>query len=89
MAFARVLKESPIVIRDGELIIGSETEYIRGAEVCPEHSASDILAALERRDMTTMSEVMAATVEPHHETAIVEACHYWQGKSIRDIVHQA
>src|SRR4030042_5252662 len=39
-AFARILEDSPIIIRDGELIVGSETKGIRGAEIVPECSPS-------------------------------------------------
>lgn len=44
-AFSRVLDESPIILRDGELIVGSETNYIRGAEVVPEVSPYDVLTS--------------------------------------------
>ncbi|MDD5701629.1 MAG: pyruvate formate lyase family protein [Dehalococcoidales bacterium] len=86
LAIARVLDESSIVIRDGELIVGSETKYVRGAEVVPEQNPHDILKSLEQKQVRTMSEVMSASIEPEEEVAMREAAQYWMGKSIRDRV---
>jgi formate C-acetyltransferase len=86
MAIARVLDESSIVIREGELIVGSETKYVRGAEVVPEQNPHDIIKSLEEKQVRTMSEVMSASVEPEEAAAMEEAARYWIGKSIRDRV---
>src|SRR5512136_1527684 len=60
LAMAQVFDESPIVIRDGELIVGSETKYVRGAEISPEQNPDDILKQMEDKSVVTMSEVMFA-----------------------------
>jgi pyruvate formate-lyase/glycerol dehydratase family glycyl radical enzyme len=86
LAIARVLDDSSIVIRDGELIVGAETKYVRGAEVVPEQNPHDILKSLEVKQVRTMSEVMAASIEPEEEAAMKESALYWMGKSIRDRV---
>jgi formate C-acetyltransferase len=57
-AFARVLEDSAIVIRDGELIVGSETKVICGAEIAPECNPYDVLEQMETKSHRTMSEVM-------------------------------
>ena len=87
LALARVFDESPIMIREGELIVGSETKFVRGAEVVPEQNPHDILKAVEQKRLVTMSEVMFASIEPEDEAAMEESARYWMGKSIRDIVH--
>lgn len=87
-AFAQVLEDSPIVIRDGELIVGAETKAIRGAEIVPECNPYDVLEALERRSHRTMSEVMMASIDPDEE-GIREVANYWIGRSVNDIVYSA
>lgn len=87
-AFARVLEESPIIIRDGELIVGSETKHIRGAEVVPEVSPYDVLSSLEQRTIRTMSEVMGASMDGDEEDFRTLA-NFWVGRSVNDIVHRA
>ena len=89
IALARVLDESPIIIREGEIVVGVETRHIRGAEVSPEHNPHDLLTGLEQRHLVTMSEVMVAEMEPADESIIKETAQYWMGKSIRDFVHAA
>jgi pyruvate formate-lyase/glycerol dehydratase family glycyl radical enzyme len=87
-AFVHILEESAIVIRDGELIVGSETKSIRGAEIVPECSPYDVLSALEQRTHRTMSEVMMASMDPDEE-GIKEVANYWVGRSVNDIVYRA
>jgi pyruvate formate-lyase/glycerol dehydratase family glycyl radical enzyme len=87
-AFVRVLEDSAIIIRDGELIVGSETKAIRGAEIVPECSPYDVLEALERKSHRTMSEVMAAKIDPDEE-GIKEVANFWIGRSVNDIVYRA
>ena len=86
LAMARVFDESPIVIRDGELIVGSETKYVRGAEISPEQNPDDILKQLEDKSVVTMSEVMFANMEPEELQGAVESARYWKDQSILDIV---
>ena len=87
-AFARVMEDSAIVIHDGELIVGSETKAIRGAEIVPECNPYDVLAQMETRTHRTMSEVMMANIDPDTE-GIKEVANFWVGRSINDIVYQA
>jgi pyruvate formate-lyase/glycerol dehydratase family glycyl radical enzyme len=87
-AFARVLEDSAIVIRDGELIVGSETEAIRGAEIVPECNPYDVLEQLATKAGRTMSEVMLAHIDPDEE-GMKEVADYWVGKSVNDIVYRA
>jgi pyruvate formate-lyase/glycerol dehydratase family glycyl radical enzyme len=87
-AFARVLEDSPVIIRDGELIVGVETKAVRGAEIVPECNPYDVLEQLDSRNARTMSEVMAATIDPD-EAGIREIASYWTGRSVNDIVYKA
>lgn len=87
-AFARILDESAIVIRDGELIVGGETKELRGAEIVPESNPYDVLQALETKSHRMMSEVMSATMDPDAEGA-KEIANFWVGRSVMDIVNAA
>ena len=88
-AFARVLDESVVVIREGEIIVGGETKYPVGGEVTPEHNPHDLINALEKKRYRTMSEVMFATIEPDQEAAVGETARYWVDRSMRDVVNKA
>ena len=88
-AFARIMEDSPIIIRDSELIVGSETKYIRGAEVVAEYLPYDILDSLEKGCFEGMSEVVSAGTEEEERKLLEEAAHYWVGKSMRDIINEA
>jgi pyruvate formate-lyase/glycerol dehydratase family glycyl radical enzyme len=87
-AFARVLEDSPIIIRDSELIVGVETKDVRGAEIVPECNPYDVIEQLDSKNARTMSEVMSATIDPD-EAGIREIAKYWVGKSVNDIVYKA
>ena len=87
-AFVRVMEESAIVIREDELIVGSETRALRGAEIVPESNPYDVLEAMDKKVYRTMSEVMMATMDPDVE-GIKEVARFWVGKSVMDIVRQA
>ncbi len=86
--FQRVLEDSPVIIRDGELIVGVETKSVRGAEIVPECNPYDVLEQLDSKNARTMSEVMSATIDSD-EAGIREIAKYWIGKSVNDIVYKA
>ncbi|MGA1792263.1 MAG: pyruvate formate lyase family protein, partial [bacterium] len=88
-AFARVLDESPAIIRDGELIVGSDTKFVRGAETMPEFNPYDILDAIEEDHFDGLSEVIIASVEEEDRNILKESASYWVGRSTHDIVHEA
>ena len=54
-AFAKILKNTPATIRDSELIVGSQTKYVRGAAPTPEYNPYPLLAALEQNSFWTLS----------------------------------
>ena len=87
-AFARIMDDSPIMIYDGELIVGVETKELRGAEIVPEVNPYDVLEQMDSKTHRTMSEVMLASVDPD-EAGIREVANFWVGRSVSDIVHKA
>lgn len=87
-AFAQVMEDSAIIIRDGELIVGCETREVSGAEIVPEVNPYDVLENLDTKTHRTMSEVMMASVDPD-EAGMREVANFWIGRSVKDIVFRA
>lgn len=81
-AFAHILKHIPIVIRDGELIVGSATVAPRGCQVFPEYSYEWLEAEFE-----TVSTRAADPFYISEKTkADLRAVYpYWKGKTTSDL----
>lgn len=81
-AFAHILRHIPIVIREGELIVGSATIAPRGCQVFPEYSYEWLEAefdtvATRAADPFYISEKTKADLR--------EAYPYWKGKTNSDL----
>ncbi len=81
-AFAHILENLPIVIRDGELIVGSPTKAPRGCQVFPEYSYEWLEAEFET--------VAARAADPFYiseetKTDLRSAYPYWKGKTTSDL----
>ena len=81
-AFANILENIPIVIRDNELIVGSSTKSPRGCQVFPEFSFSwleDEFDTIEKRDADPfyISEETKETLENIYR--------YWEGKTTSEL----
>jgi pyruvate formate-lyase/glycerol dehydratase family glycyl radical enzyme len=76
-----VLKKQAIAIRDRELIVGSQTQYVLGASpflAFNAESAKD----LENESFTIKGERKAAEVTEEDRSVILEDMKYWTGKSV-------
>ena len=81
-AFSHILKNIPIVIRDGELIVGSATKAPRGCQVFPEYSYEWLEAefdtvATRAADPFYISEETKADLRAVYP--------YWKGKTTSDL----
>ncbi len=81
-AFAHILKNIPIVIRDGELIVGSATIAPRGCQVFPEYSFEWLEAEFDT--------VATRAADPFYisdktKAELHEAYTYWKGKTNSDL----
>ena len=81
-AFANILENIPIVIRDNELIVGSSTKSPRGCQVFPEFSFSwleDEFDTIEKRaaDPFYISEETKETLKNIYR--------YWKGKTTSEL----
>ena len=81
-AFAHILHNIPIVIRDNELIVGSSTIAPRGCQTFPEFSYEWLEAELDT--------VATRTADPFYiaeetKAELREADKYWKGKTTREL----
>ena len=86
-AFAQVLKEMSIYVRDGELIVGSQARKPRAAPVFPEYSVEWILREFDGDPYHTW-ERPNDVYEYDEETKrdILSAIAYWRGKTVYKVV---
>jgi pyruvate formate-lyase/glycerol dehydratase family glycyl radical enzyme len=83
--FARMLDGIPIVIRDGELIVGSQTEHVRGCFAFPEWDAELCLKEFEKKASFSMDkDYFEAETDERQREMILEAARFWNGKSVVD-----
>ena len=81
-AFAHILRNIPIIIRDDELIVGSSTIAPRGCQTFPEFSYEWLEAELDT--------VATRTADPFEiaeetKTELREADKYWKGKTTSEL----
>ena len=81
-AFAHILHNIPIIIRDNELIVGSSTIAPRGCQTFPEFSYEWLEAELD-----TVATRTADPIEIAEETKaeLKEADKYWKGKTTSEL----
>ena len=81
-AFAHILHNIPIIIRDNELIVGSSTIAPRGCQTVPEFSYEWLEAELD-----TVATRIADPFEIAEETKaeLKEADKYWKGKTTSEL----
>ncbi len=83
--FKKIMEELPIVIREGELVVGSQTQYIRGAS--PEVDfRPDTVFELFKASKLTLSGVAAieAEISEADKASLLQDAGYWRGKSGAD-----
>ena len=81
-AFAHILRNIPIVIRDGELIVGSATVAPRGCQVFPEYSYEWLEAEL---DTVATRAADPFYISEENKRILREIYPYWHGKTCSDL----
>jgi formate C-acetyltransferase len=77
-AFAKKLRECPILIREGELIVGSLTKHVRGANVLCAMKPREILEQLERGAFDRkLSDIATTYIDPEDARLLKEDAEYW------------
>lgn len=83
-----VLDRKKVVIRDGELLVGSMTEKLRAAIVFPEYASSVMWLRKEIPGMSTRkSDPMELSKD--EEKQILDCLDFWDGKATEDLVYAA
>ena len=87
--FRKVMQGNPIVIRDDELIVGSQTQHVLGASPYIDYS---IEAAIENlsssSEATGGSSVKRAILTEEVRQSLLEDCNYWKGRNTGEAVRR-
>ena len=81
-AFAHILENLPIVIRDNELIVGSATVAPRGCQVFPEYSYEWLEAEFDTVETRAADPFY---ISEKTKAELREAYPYWKGKTCSDL----
>ena len=81
-AFAHILKNIPIVIRDNELIVGSATVAPRSCQVFPEYSYEWLLSEL---DTVSTRQADPFYISEETKKELREIYPWWKGKTTSDL----
>ena len=82
LAFAHILKNIPIVIRENELIVGSATVAPRGCQVFPEYSYEWLLSEL---DTVSTRAADPFYISEKTKSELREIFPWWKGKTTSDL----
>lgn len=83
-AVRRTLEGIPVAIHEGELIVGAETQYVRGGILPPWSHAEDYLKQLMSPDMTTygFNEASHAKMDEATRQELIETFRWWVGRDM-------
>ena len=81
-AFAHILRNLPIVIRDNELVVGSATIAPRGCQVFPEYSYEWLEAEFDTVEKRAADPFY---ISEQTKSELREAYPYWKGKTNSDL----
>ena len=84
-AFMHILKNIPIVIRDGELVVGSNSKSPRGCQVFPEYSYEWLEAEF---DTVATREADPFYISEETKAALRRVYPYWKGKTNSDLARE-
>jgi formate C-acetyltransferase len=77
-AFEKRLKECPITIRDGELIVGSLTKFVKGVNLLAAMKPREVLDMLNRGLFDRkLSDTVPAEISEEDARRLREDCEYW------------
>ena len=83
--FRAVMEKNPVVIHDGELIVGSQSKYLIGASPCVDYNPNVAYDALRSLEAPEAEDGLG--IIPAEEQKILRRCaDYWHGRSTADQV---
>ncbi|ABK62429.1 glycyl radical protein [Clostridium novyi] len=81
-ALEKILNEMPIVIREGELIVGSLTKNSRSAQVFPEFSNKWLVEEFEKLPKRTSDSFQ---ISEEVKSELIDIFKYWEGKTVSEL----
>ena len=77
-AFAKRLEECPLLIRDGEIIVGNYTKFIRGNNLLAAMKPREVLGQLEKGVFDRkLSDIASTNIDSEDAKLLKEDCEYW------------
>ena len=87
--FDRICRELPITIFDGKLIVGTQTRYTRGANLCLTWSTKAGEDILAEKTVGGRSEVVKLASVQDQYAVIEQDVAFWRGKTVDDLITKA
>ncbi|MFC1986907.1 pyruvate formate lyase family protein, partial [Chloroflexota bacterium] len=86
--FEKMLQGKSIVIRDDELIVGSQTKYVRGASPTLDYASRPFAEILNADRVTVGSQAVEAEITGEDRKSLLEDLQYWDGKAPGDMARE-
>ena len=84
--FKKIMEGITVSIWDDELIVGSQTRYLRGGSPAIDYSTNSLKATFEAEKITIQGEVTEGLVNEEEKRSLLEDLYYWDGKAPGDIL---
>ena len=79
--FQKIMEGITVSIWDGELIVGSQTKYLRGGTAGIDYTPDSVVAALSAETLTIGGEVAEAIISEEERASLLEDVAYWKDKA--------
>src|SRR5512140_200184 len=83
---ARILADHPIVVQDGEVLVGTKTRKPRGSPVVPELNCAWVERDLDR--LATRSNTPFAVADETRRALREDVFPYWRGRQVADRIFE-
>jgi pyruvate formate-lyase/glycerol dehydratase family glycyl radical enzyme len=84
--FKKVMEGNPIIIRDGELIAGSQTRHVRGSSPYVDYTTEGAIQLLALEKPKARGVIVEAVFAEEDRQRLIEDVQYWQGRAPADVV---
>jgi len=83
--FCRIMEGNPIAIKDDELIVGSQSQYVKGASIGIESGGGGmIIHYLSSKTLATSDTGFRVEITEEDRQNLLEDCKWWEGRSPAD-----
>jgi pyruvate formate-lyase/glycerol dehydratase family glycyl radical enzyme len=90
--FKKVMEELSVVIREGELIVGSQCKYIKGTSPAVDFNSLTFRSLLETKESFSLAGRgggESAQLGEEERLSLIECVKYWLGKSPHELIDNA